>query len=126
MHPSPGEPATQGFDIEEILDRRWLYADEFTKIAGEIRLWDEDNVLELLRALLMQSGPLGVDAERYRQIDRYPDLPTGPAREYWRSPRLWTARSDTPAGPTRPGLCGGPTAGSHAPNAAPASSAQPP
>jgi hypothetical protein len=84
MHPSPGEPAALGFDIEEILERGWLYADEFTQIAAEIRLWDEDNVLELLRSLLMQSGPLGIDAERYRQINRYPDLPTGPAREYWR------------------------------------------
>jgi hypothetical protein len=36
-------------------------------------------------------------------------------------PRPWMARSDAPAGPAHPGFYGGPTVGSRAPSAAPAS-----
>jgi restriction system protein len=84
MPPAPDNPGLDDSDIAEIIERSWLYDDELTQIAAEIRQWEEDDVLALLRSLLMQSGPLGIDEERRKQAQSRPDLRTASAREYWR------------------------------------------
>ncbi|WP_406638231.1 restriction endonuclease [Amycolatopsis sp. WGS_07] len=75
------------FDTDEIINRGWLYQAELDEILAEITTWDDDEVRDLLRALLMNATTLGIDAVRLEhQISRLDadKLQTGQSGEYWR------------------------------------------
>lgn len=76
------------FDLEEVIGRTMFATQgEFELALQTVRDWGEQEARDLLRALLMESGSLGIDEGRLDSTRRKPDtasLSDGSAGEYWR------------------------------------------
>ncbi|MFI0805572.1 restriction endonuclease [Amycolatopsis lurida] len=74
------EPATRDVDVHEIVERGMLHPAELEQMLARCREWDDEEIRDVLRCLLVHSGPLGIDIVRLEQGEHS----SSPDTEYWR------------------------------------------